>query len=262
MFLILALLVDSRRGIVEKLRYFLRPKYLGTTETVGSLLNAGADVHATIEGVGETSIMRALHSLNAAPILKLLLRAGAAVIARDTQGRTALHYALHMTSFKLCACHEVVEVLLIAEAGVNFRCEVTGDTVLHTAAKINLRVRQYELNIQRVEEEFSRQSINEIYAHRRAIECTRLPEPEEVGSGIELAEIVELLLRVRSKADPFAKNFIGDAPLQCSIKMRNPLVSFLLFLSMGRKVHFTMGSIGDQEFLDMVALEARETTRV
>ena len=227
--------------------------YLGRIDIVRSLLEAGSNVHASIEVVRETGLMRALHSPNAPAILKLLLGASAAVNARDAQGQTALHYAVQLPTFSLC--REVLDILLQADADVNIPCNRTGDTVLHVCAKLDLRARRYELDIQNKEEELSSQSLNEIYARQRAISCTRPPKSDELDGEVELAELVELLLR--SKADPWAQNFVGDTPLQCSIKMRHPLVSAILLFAMDLKVHFMMDSIGDQEFLDNIIQQIR-----
>jgi len=246
-------LVESNSDLETRGRYWretplLLAAFLGRTQAVDILLNAKADVSATIEGVGETTIMWALDSPNAIPIVKSLLKAGADVNVRDAQGRTAIHYALHMPSLKMCK--EMLQLLIKADALVNIHSTLTGDTPLHTLSKINLHRRQYELNLREVETRFSQQFVNEVWAHRCAIEITPIPETEDVEGAIDLAEIGELLLR--SGADRMAKNSHGETPLQCAIKARNPALTYLLLCAVGGNVEFTMGSFGDQEYLDAI----------
>lgn len=258
---IVDLLISNKAGLETKGGYWretprLLAAHMGRVEALEMLLKANANVTDTIEGVGETAIMWAIDSPNAIPVVRLLLRYGADINARDAQGRTAVHYALHMHSFK--ACREMLEFLLGEGANVNIHSTLTGDTPLHTAAKIHLQGRQYELNLRKAEHGFSKQLVNEVYARRWALERTPIPVHHNREDTIELAGIVKLLLRWH--ADQTAKNFNGSTPLQCAIKVRNPAVAYILLWASGGKVEFTMDSMGEQEFLEAMVREVKEGT--
>jgi ankyrin repeat protein len=258
---IVDILIEANADLDAEGRYALETPlllaaFLGRDEAVDTLLKANARLGATVAGVGETAIMRAFNSPKALQIVSSLLQAGADVNARDTEGRTALHYALlHMESFKMCS--EMLKLLLAAGADINIHCTVYGDTPLHTAACIDLRQRQYELNVQRVEAQFSEQFINERYAHQCALETTPMPQPEHVEGAEELVEIVDLLLRAGAYCS--ARNFDGDTPLQCAIKFRNPATAFTLLCAVGGKVDFSMNRLGDQDFLERISEQVLDT---
>jgi ankyrin repeat protein len=260
---IVDILIEANADLDAEGRYALETPlllaaFLGHNEVVDTLIKANARLDATIAGVGETAIMRAFNSPKAIQIVTSLLKAGADVNARDTEGRTALHYALrHMESFEMCS--EMLKLLLAAGADINIHCTVHGDTPLHTAACIDLQERQYELTLQRVEARFSEQFINDVYAHQCALETTPMPQPEHVEGAEELVEIVDLLIRAGAYCS--ARNFDGDTPLQCAIKFRNPAPAFMLLCAVGGRVDFSMNRLGDQDFLERISeqvLGARE----
>lgn len=224
--------------------------YVGRVTTVELLLWADANVHATIEGFGETVIMCALHSLNPLPVIKLLLCAGAKINKRDRQGRSALHYALDL--LPLGQCKEVMEFLIGNGADVNVPCVVTGDTVLHTAAIFDLQERQFRYSQQLREEEPWKPSMDSLN-EREHCDVTINIVDERDKDEKDLVDVVELLLV--SGANLEIMNHWGDTALGCSIKSRNAAVSYILLWSLGLEVDFTMDSIGDQGFLDRIKQE-------
>lgn len=247
-------LIKSNADLNSKGRYWETPlllsALLGRVEMVEMLLEAKADRTATTER-GETAIMLALISPNATQVVKSLLKAGADVDARDVGGRTALHYALELYSFS--KCKEVLELLLEAGANINIHCSSYGDTPLHTAARIDLQRRQYEINLQKMETVFSSESTNDAYARRYAMRMTPLPKHTEMTGTDELTDIVQLLLDW--KADSKAKNYDGDSPLQCAIRLRSLAPAVLLLGDIDCKVDFTMDKLGDQQFLNLITKE-------
>ena len=161
---------------------------MGRIDILEVLLRAGADVSATIDGVKETAIMWAINA-QSVEIVERLSIAGADVNAQDAQGRTALHYALERCSFKVSK--RMLEVLLSAGADINIHCTAKGDTPLHAASCIDLQDKQYEMELDRVASMF--QTVNELYAVRRAVRTTCIPKHAEVEGHDELAEIINVI---------------------------------------------------------------------
>jgi ankyrin repeat protein len=258
---VVKMLVKANADLEAKGRYagetpLLLAAFLGRVDAVNILLRANADFAAVIEGVGETAIMRAFNSPEAFKVIESLLKSGADVNAWDAIGMTALHYAL-MSQQSFATCKKLLKLLLSAGAYINIQCTMFGNTPLHSAACIDLRQRQYEQNLRSVEEKFSEQSINEVFAHQYALRTTPMPTPEHVGGATELVEIVDLLLR--AGADCAARNLAGHIPLQCAIKSRNPSVARLLFHAGGGRTDIAMSSIGDRLFFEAIKKEANGT---
>lgn len=253
---IVAVLVNAEADTEARGRYWETPlllaALLGRQDSVDILLKAKADVTATTER-GETAIMLALISPNAIQVIESLIKYGANVNARDAQGRTALHYTLDLYSFQICK--QMLELLLRNGADVNVRSEDSGDTPLHTASCIDLQRRQYEINLQEMQAKFSQELVNEMQARRCAIYVTPIPRHEEVEGAEELTEVVKLLLRWN--ADNTIENFDGDTPLQCAIKARNLGPAVMLLWDAGGGTEFTMDTLGDQEFLDLLTRELK-----
>ena len=220
----------------------LLASYLGRVATVGSLLDAKANVHASVASFDETGIMWALHSPNPASVIRLLLSAGAEINQVDREGRTAIHYALELLPVR--HCKDVLALLVEGGADVNVACMVTGDTPLHLAAKLDIAVNRHlstirDENLQR--DRFASKLEN---AEQGMIVVDPVSERE-------LFDIVRLLLQAHAR--PSAWNLDGETPLHCSVKARNASVSYLLLSFMGGQVDFTMDSIGDQDFLDIIS---------
>ena len=124
------ILVKAKADLNARCRYaqetpLLLAAFLGRKEIVDTLLKAKAELTATIEGVGETAIMRAFNTPKAVQVVSSLLKAGADIDAQDSDGRTALHYAL-MNAHSLATCKEMLQLLLGAGADVNIPCTVYG----------------------------------------------------------------------------------------------------------------------------------------
>jgi ankyrin repeat protein len=257
---IVQMLIKRGADLNDRGRYaqespLLLAAFLGRHEFINTLVNASADIRATIEGVGETAIMRALASTEAIRVIKCLVRAGIDVNATDCDGRTALHYALSLLDLSFAQCKQILELLFEAGADANIRCQITGNTPLHDAACIDLEWRQYEFDLRANERQFFEELPDDIPARELALETTLLPDPKDLQNN-EIVEIVELLLE--RGADPDVRNLSGDTPLQCAIKSRNPAQTFALFralLSDGddegvlESSDIILDSIGDQAFL-------------
>ena len=218
----------------------------GRAEAMNLLLKAKADATATTEVSRRTALMWAVNSPNSVDLVKILLEAGVEVNARDADGRTALHYTLDLFSFT--RAKELLEILLKAGAEVNIHCTTKGNTPLHAAVVIDLQTRQFERDLEIMKAKFWTPSVNEIYAHRCAIQATPMPRYDEIEGELELAEIVRLLLR--HHADVNAKNFEGDTPLQCAVKGRNPVTALILMQNSKEGLDFTMDTLGEQNMLD------------
>lgn len=219
---------------------------LGCKQSMNLLLNAHADTTVTTDVSRRTALMWAVNAPNALELVTILLQSGVDVNARDVQGRTALHYTLDLFSFG--TCKQLLEVLLQAGAEINIHCTANGNTPLHTAACIDLQTRQFEINLEILKSRFWTPAINEIYAHRCAIQATPMPRCDETEGEQQLAEIVHLLLQYQ--ADFRAKNFAGATPLQCAIKSHNPTPALILLQAENEHLHSTMDTLGDQEMLD------------
>ena len=243
------------QGRYSQVSPLLLATFLGRHEFINTLVNVSADIRATIDGVGETTIMRALSSTKALHMIKSLVRAGIDVNATDCDGRTALHYALSHLELSFPHCKQILELLFEAGANVNVQCQITGNTPLHDAASIVLELRQYLFELRERERQFSEEFTDDIPALELALETTHLPDPTDLTiHGI--FEIVDLLLE--RGADYDARNLSGDTPLQCAIKWRNPAKTVALLRAMLSDGHdreilqnsdIVLESISDQAFL-------------
>jgi ankyrin repeat protein len=100
----------------------------GDTATVQQLLDKGANIEATREGLGWTALIMAA-GVGKIEVVELLLARGANIEARDSKGKTALIEA----TISQVSTVEVVKVLL--EKGANFEArDNKGMTALIEAA--------------------------------------------------------------------------------------------------------------------------------
>ena len=226
----------------------------GHAEVIDSLSEANVHVLARLGDAGKTSLMLAIDSPNTCRVIETLLRAGADVNARDTQGRTVLHHALNLYSFS--KCKQVLAQFLAAGADPNTRCMPNGNTPLHSAASIDLQERQYVIELEKRNAKMSTNVVNEVHVQPSTIESTPLPRLDEVEGERELTDIVKLLLF--RGANSQAQNFMGDIPLQCAIKSRNLGAAFVLLEGFSGSLDITMDTLGNQELLDAMIDVLRE----
>ena len=218
----------------------------GRAEAMRLLLEAEADIYSTTEVSRRTALMWSVNVPNALELVDLLLKAGVDVNSRDADGRTALHYALDLFSFS--KAKKLLEVLLEAGADINIHCTTTGNTPLHAATCIDLQTRQFERDLEVMKASFWTPAVNEIYAHRCAIEATPMPRYDEIDGEAELVDIIRLLLR--HHADINARNFAGDNALQCAVRHRNALPALVLMQTSNEILGLTMDTLGEQDMLD------------
>lgn len=101
---------------------------LGKHWMVEAMKSIGADIEAVTKG-GVTPLMHAAESGHAS-VVSLLLRRNANILAKDQDGWSALHHAVHGVGGQ-----PVIELLVDSGVNVNVRCDSTGETPLHFAIK-------------------------------------------------------------------------------------------------------------------------------
>ena len=144
--------------------------------------------------------------------------ARANINARDHQGRTVLHYTLHLLPFR--AFKQMVELLINVGVDLNLHYNMEGNMPLHASdatASINLQHQQYIINLMKMKLRLSTLFTNDMHVQWHAIQFISMPKRIEEEGIDKLIQIVKLLLK--NSIDMTRKNCKGDIPLQCTIKV-------------------------------------------
>ena len=127
--------VNARRKLVQTETPLDSAAFNGTPEVVAALLAGGADVNGQAEGTHYTALHFASKN-NGLTVVKLLLRAGAVVDARDINDRTPLHYAAQREQNQVYFQEDpAVITALLAAGGDPHTLDVVGDTPLQLAGE-------------------------------------------------------------------------------------------------------------------------------